>query len=112
MTFPSVPDESRWASMPLTVQMANLGSEVGRTANWLAKGKDNMAFSAYIRALDLFDLTIKYGRKGADGKAELLKELCRGRDLFTGSYMDRDLETLRWLDHYFLCFSKAVRSSK
>lgn len=112
MTFPSVPDESRWASMPLTAQMANLGSEVGRTANWLAKGKESMAFSAYIRALDLFDLTIRHGRKGEDGQAELLKELCRGRDLFIESYLDRDMETLKWLDHYFLCFSKAARPSK
>ena len=112
MTFPAVPDESRWASMPLAVQMANLGSEVGRTAKWLVKGKDNLAFSAYIRALDLFDLTIKYGRKGTDGKAELLKELCRGRDLFTESFLKKDMDTLIWLDHYFLWFSKVVRSSK
>ena len=112
MTLPSIPDESRWASMPLAVQMANLGSEVGRTSKWLAKGKENMAFSAFIRALDLFDLTIKYGRKGTDGEAELLKELCRGRDLFTESFMDKDMETLEWLDRYFLCFSKAVRYSR
>lgn len=36
-------DENRWASMSLAEQMANIGSEVGRSAKWLSKGKMTMA---------------------------------------------------------------------
>lgn len=111
MTFPAVPDESKWASMPFAAQMGNLGSEVGRTAKWLAKGKDNMALGAYIRALDLFDLTIKYGRKDSAGREEALKELCRSRDMFTESYASRNIEGLEWLDRYFSFFAIKARAS-
>lgn len=64
MELPVKPDETRWASMSFMDQMANIGSEVGRTAKWISKGKQSMAEGAFIRALDLFDLTIKYARLG------------------------------------------------
>ena len=36
-------DADRWASISLMEQMANIGSEVGRTCKWLMKGKSDMA---------------------------------------------------------------------
>ena len=36
-------DADRWASISLMEQMANIGSEVGRTCKWLMKGKPDMA---------------------------------------------------------------------
>lgn len=98
-------DEKRWASLTLAEQMANIGSEVGRTAKWMAKGKVDFAYGAYVRALELQDLTLKYGRLGQDGRREMLKELCRARDCFTGAYLNSDLETLEFLDKYFTQFA-------
>ena len=46
-------DLERWREMPLTEQMANIGSEVGRTRKWTEKGNPSMAESAFLRALAL-----------------------------------------------------------
>lgn len=107
MILPAKPDEGKWASMTLTAQMANLGSEVGRTSKWISKGKEQMAESAFIRALDLFDLTIKYARLGLDNRNEALKELCYSRELFTKAYLEKNIHELQLLDKYFYHFSVA-----
>lgn len=112
MELPVRPDEVRWASMPLIDQMSNIGSEVGRTFKWTSKAKPQLAEGAFIRALDLFDLTIKYGRCGTDGRSELLKELCRCRDLFAYAYMTKDMESLRWVDRYFGAFASAYANRR
>ena len=105
MNLPARPDEARWASMPLMEQMANIGSEVGRTCKWMSKNKPDMAMGAFIRGLDLFDLTIKYGRYGLPGRNALLKELCRSRDLFAEAFTEGNLENLKWLERYFTRFA-------
>lgn len=48
----------RWTSFSFAEQMANIGSEVGRTIKW--KNKENKEFSgrAFGRALELLELTI------------------------------------------------------
>lgn len=43
----------RWGGMPLVEQMANIGSEVGRTRKWAEKGNSRMAESAFLRALSM-----------------------------------------------------------
>lgn len=102
-------DADRWASMTLAEQMANTGSEVGRSAKWLAKGKMGLADGAYLRALDLIDLTIAYGRLGMPGRDALLKELLRARDCYTESFNRADIETLDYLDRYFGQFASICR---
>lgn len=102
-------DLERWREMPLTEQMANIGSEVGRTRKWMEKGNPSMAESAFLRALDLIDATISTGRYGQDSRSALLKEICRARDLFTESYLSSDCQTLSYLDKYFGQFALAVR---
>lgn len=103
-------DEERWSSMTLMEQMANIGSEVGRTMKWMQKSKPQMAESAFIRCLDLIDATIKLGRSNMPSRASLLEELCRARELFAGAYLDNDSGTLAYLDKYFGQFASAVRS--
>lgn len=95
--------------MPFMLQMANIGSEVGRTSKWMQKGKDNLAESAFVRALDLMDLTIKWGRLGSEAREPMLKELLRSRDMFADAFMTRDMATLAWLDSYFSVFARASR---
>lgn len=102
-------DETRWASISLAEQMANIGSEVGRSMKWLVKGKASLADGAYLRALDLFDLTIKYGRLSSPGRGAFLKEICRARDLYNESFITKDIESLSYLDKYFAQFALICR---
>lgn len=105
-------DADRWASISLMEQMANIGSEIGRTRGWLVKGKPDMAEKAFYRSLDIIDLTIKYGRLNQPGRGELLKELCRLRECFCEAYLNHDVHTLELLDkdlgHYAAAFRRNI----
>jgi len=105
-------DESRWAEMPLIEQMANIGSEVGRTVKWVSKGKRQMAENSFERALDIIDLTIKCGRLRQNGRLALLEELCRARELFCGAFLTSDIDNLSYLDKYFWQFALAFQNKK
>jgi hypothetical protein len=48
----------RWYTLSLVEQMANVGSEVGRALNWKERGNHAYAENAYVRALELLDLTL------------------------------------------------------
>lgn len=102
-------DENRWASISLAEQMANIGSEVGRSMKWLIKDKPSLADGAYLRALDLFDLTIKYGRLSSSDRGPFLKEICRARDLYNESFLAKDFDSLSYLDKYFSQFALICR---
>lgn len=112
MELPALPDCQRWAALTLIEQMANIGSEVGRTYKWLSKSKPQMAQGAFFRALDLIDLTIRYGRYGEEGRGQLLKELCRCRDEFTSAVLTNNLESLQSLDRYFGHFAKCYATTR
>lgn len=96
-------NEEKWKSMSFIEQMANIGSEVGRTAKWVQKSKPAMAEGAFVRALELIDLTIKYGRLDSPYRATMLKEY------FCGAYELSDIATITWLDKYFGNFALAQR---
>lgn len=102
-------DEEKWASMSLMEQMANIGSEVGRTRKWLMKGNPQLSEGAFLRCLDLIDVTIRTGRRNATSRSCLLKELCRARDLFAESFLEIDMDNLLFLEKYFGQFAMAVR---
>ena len=108
-TLPKIPDEEKWASLSFMEQMANIGSEVGRTAKWVAKEKPSMAEGAFIRALDRIDLTIKVGRKGQSNRYDMLRELCTCRGVFCDAYLKKETKELNGLDKYFGHFARAVR---
>lgn len=105
-------DEERWSSLSLIEQMANIGSEVGRTRKWMEKGNRRIAEGAFFRGLDLIDATIKNGRNNMDSRPCLLKELCRARELFAAAFMDNDTDNLAFLDKYFGQFASAARIYK
>ena len=102
-------NEDRWKSLPFIEQMANIGSEVGRTVKWVQKAKPSMAESAFVRTLELMDLTLKYGRHNSPLRYTMLKELCRIREFFCGAYEASDTEFLMWLDKYFRDFALVQR---
>ena len=101
----ALPDKERWGRMPRLEQLANIGSEVGRTAKWVAKAKPQMSEGAFQRALDLFDLTIACNINSPG----LLKEICRSRDIFCQAYLSSDTDDLNYLDKYFAGFATALR---
>ena len=100
----------KWFTLSLMEQLGNIGSEVGRTAQW--KGENEARFQgAFYRALDLFDLTLSDERwRGRRF------ELARARELFCAAALDAPEArlyntSLKDLNNYFLPFAIAARSA-
>ena len=114
--LPTKPDKEKWAEMDFITQMANIGSEVGRTLKWKQKKNAALARSAFIRALDLFDLTIEVGRNKStpSSRDSMLREVLRARDQFAEEYLSDDDDAIRGSDRYFSHFAKAsaIRSRR
>lgn len=97
-----------WQDFSLMEQLANVGSEIGRSISWRTNGYGK-PHEPFYRALELIDLTI------ADPKNQLrLRELCRTRealvDWFTGSNT-YDTTDEQW-EAYFYQFTYASRLNK
>ena len=95
--------------MDFISQMANIGSEVGRPLKWKQKGNTALAKNAFIRALDLFDLTIKVGRNNGSqsSRDSMLREVLMARDQFCEEYLSEDSNAIAPSDRYFSQFAKA-----
>ncbi|OHB19682.1 MAG: hypothetical protein A2666_04055 [Parcubacteria group bacterium RIFCSPHIGHO2_01_FULL_47_10b] len=97
-----------WGKLSLVEQMANIGSEVGRGANWAARDPDQSRRSLE-RALELIDLTLADRRwRGR------FKEIARIRDVVAAQWLGETAYTTTCsdLDEYFLQFGIAARSTK
>jgi hypothetical protein len=98
----------RWQTLSLMEQLANVGSDVARVHRW--QGKDaSLSEKAFVRALELLDLTI--GDARWNGRR---KELTRVRELLCdamcgGSAYNSDLASL---DRYFYHFAVAARAGR
>lgn len=110
MTVQSKLDSDRWRGMSFLEQMANIGSEVGRTSKWIQKGNKQLAEGAFCRSLDLIDLTLEYGRAGLESRRSMLYELCRMREYFCKAYLESDTDALAYLNKYCSYFAVAFRS--
>lgn len=99
----------RWFQFSLLEQMANIGSEVGRAAQW--EKKDYGKFTnAVERALELFDMTLEDPRWRAQRR---LREIGRTRELFCDALTGGKEygSSLGDLDKYFLPYALAVRKN-
>lgn len=98
----------RWQTLSLTEQLGNIGSDVARMHRW--HGKDaQLCEKAFVRALELLDLTI--GDPRWKGRR---KELTRARELLCDA-MEGGKEygsDLNGLDRYFYHFAVAARSGR
>ena len=66
-----------WAEIPFNLQMGNIGSEVSRSLKWKEKGNEKRMNAAIDRALELFDLSMRFNKDHAK-----LREVCRAREEF------------------------------
>jgi len=91
----------RWASMTLSEQMANIGSEISRALNWQKKDKKDYCHKAVFRALELISLTID-----SVSKKSQYKELTRLRecinDYFFGEnqFNSTNYQWQKYFDHF------------
>jgi hypothetical protein len=96
----------KWNQIPFPEQMANIGSEIERTISWKVKGRSDYSERAFVRAIELLDLTI-----ADDRNRNRLRELLRVREsladffVFDNSYQS----TAESWQRYFRCFHMAVR---
>ncbi len=98
----------RWQTMPLAEQLANVGSDVARAHRWQEKDL-YLCEQAFVRALELLDLTI--GDPRWKGRR---KELARVREVLCdamlgGKEYGSDLGSL---ERYFYMFAVAARAGR
>ena len=101
----------RWQTFSLVEQLANVGSEVERALNWLNKNNPEYSRLAFLRALELLDLTIADPRH-----RRRLKELTRLReallDFFLGDNEYRSTEK-SWRKYFYgFAYASALEKEK
>lgn len=99
--------KGRWQKMPFLEQMANIGSEVYRAINWRDKGDQEYAQSAFIRSLELFDLT-----KESKLTYSQYKELCRTRETWVDYFAYENIYDSKKEDfnNYFMQLTIAFKN--
>jgi hypothetical protein len=98
----------RWQVFSLVEQLANVGSEVERALNWLDKHNPEYSRLAFLRALELLNLTIADPRH-----RHRLKELTRLReallDFFLGDNAFGSTEK-SWRSYFYgFAYAAALR---
>ncbi len=99
----------RWSQLSFVEQMANVGSDVERALNWRAEQHADYAERAFVRALELLDLTLA-GAGGAGRRKEVARVREALVDYFAGDnlYASTDVSWRR----YFLAFAYAARRDR
>lgn len=98
-----------WQEKPFLEQMANIGSEVYRAINWSQKNNKEYSQMAFIRSLELFDLS-----KQAKLTGPQFKELCRAREIWVDYFaFDNDYKsTAESINKYFFELTVAYNTQK
>ena len=100
----------RWRELSLCEQMGNIGSEVSRAISWSERRNVEYSEKAFIRMLELLDLTL------ADERWRGLrrKEIARVREVICDSFnggLQFGSSLAAW-NNYFLPFAIAARAKK
>jgi hypothetical protein len=96
----------RWFALTLIEQLANAGSEAGRTIRAAEAGDREQQQLAFSRLLELLDLTLADPRwRGRR------KELCRLREVICDAFCGDNVygTSFAWLSRYFLEYGIAAR---
>lgn len=97
-----------WFKLSLVSQMANIGSEVFRAIKWQPINPTD-SYQAFIRSLELLDLTINDPKN-----INRLKEVSRAKELFGTWYLSNQADSLSagsW-NKYFFQFNYAARLNR
>ena len=99
----------RWFQMSLMEQLANTGSEVGRSLKWKSNQQDALFQKAWARALELLDLTIQDPKNKSR-----LSELTRLREVLLDYMVDRNEygSSASFWTSYFSGFGLAARKGQ
>ena len=96
-------ESGSWSKFSFVMQMANIGSEVGRTIKWKNEGDEERSKAAFFRGLELIDLTVDDQKNRGGGK---LKEVLRAKEMLLDHFVyDNIYKTTdeEW-DKYFMDF--------
>lgn len=106
----STVDEARWHTQSLAYQLGNIGSEIGRAANYVRQGQFERRDKAMDRAFELFDCTLSDNRWAGPKRREIarVREVCA--DTFYGKREYGD--TPEKLEKYFNYFALAARAGR
>ncbi|MCB9790493.1 hypothetical protein H6764_00525 [Candidatus Nomurabacteria bacterium] len=98
-----------WNKKPFLEQMANIGSEVHRAINWKERGNLEYAQAAFVRSLELFDIS-----KDSPLTRGQFKELCRTRELWVDFFAYENLYSSNSLffKKYFDLLTIAFRNKR
>jgi len=101
----------RWVTFSLMEQLANIGSEVERALNWRNKNNPEYSRLAFVRALELLNLTIADSRH-----RRRLKEITRLReallDFFLGDNEFRSTEK-SWRSYFYsFAYARALEKRR
>ena len=101
---------TRWGSLTLMEQLANVGSEVDRAIRAHGTRNTSRFDHALARALELFDLTAADERWRGHRRREIL----RAREEFCRLFYDPDVppDSAAGLSRYFLAFAVAARRER
>lgn len=99
----------RWKKFSIVEQLAHIGSEIIRADNWRKKGNKEYEQLAFVRALELLDLSLQH-----DQPLPRLRELTRLRESAVDYFMGKNEygSTHALWQSYFLAFTIASRMKK
>jgi len=98
--------EGKWDKLSLSLQMANIGSEVSRALNWMKKGNKEYSLNSVNRAIELIYLTL-----GAINIKSHLKEVARLKEVIADYFYGSNsfLSSEKLFRSYFDHFAYAAR---
>ena len=96
-----------WQKKPFLEQMAHIGSEVYRAINWKKQKNMEYAQMAFVRSLELFDLT-----KESKLTPSQYKELTRMREIWVDffAYENEYNSTEESINNYFMYLTLAFKN--
>lgn len=100
--------QGEWQKKPFLEQMANIGSEVYRAINWRNKGNEEYAQMAFVKSLELFDLS-----KNSKFTYPQYKELLRMREIWVDffKYDNEYNSTQDSINKYFMYTAIGFKAS-
>jgi hypothetical protein len=90
--------KGRWQKKSFLEQMANIGSEIYRAINWKEKNNKEYSEKAFVRSLELFDMS-----KSSKLTHTQLKELLRAREIWVDFFKYENIfnSTGEGINNYF-----------